>query len=99
MRLSKADIEAIKASFDLHFSKGKVILFGSRLDDEAKGGDIDLLLIVPKNERTGMKRLDFLLSCRKAMPYTKIDVVFFRGGERPIEKSALQGVVIHQKSS
>jgi len=37
MRLSQKQIEAIKNAFDKVFVQGRVILFGSRLDDTKKG--------------------------------------------------------------
>jgi predicted nucleotidyltransferase len=43
MRLSQADITCIRNSVEAHFGAGSAVwLFGSRLDDAARGGDIDL---------------------------------------------------------
>jgi predicted nucleotidyltransferase len=49
MRLSPSQTEAIVAAARAVLgSDVRVTLFGSRLDDQARGGDIDLLLEVPQ---------------------------------------------------
>jgi len=48
MRLTPAQIVLIKsATADLAGPEARVRLFGSRLDDNARGGDVDLLLELP----------------------------------------------------
>ena len=44
MRLSQRYIEVIKKYFKEFFQNGEIYLFGSRVDDSKKGGDIDLYL-------------------------------------------------------
>ena len=48
MRLSEKEISAIKNNILLIDSQAKVYLFGSRTNDAAKGGDIDVLVISDK---------------------------------------------------
>jgi predicted nucleotidyltransferase len=43
MKLNQNYINTIKKYFDKYFINGKVYLFGSRVDDTKRGGDIDLL--------------------------------------------------------
>ncbi len=49
MRLLPWQQESIKKSFKTHFKDGKIYLFGSRIDDRKKGGDIDLY-VCPKDK-------------------------------------------------
>ena len=45
MRLSKREIEVIlQVAEDIYGTDVKVYLFGSRVDDSRRGGDIDLLV-------------------------------------------------------
>lgn len=48
MRLEKFEIEAIKSTIREFDSNAEVFLFGSRIDDTKKGGDIDVLVISGK---------------------------------------------------
>ncbi len=45
MRLTASEITAIREEIRLLDSTAEVYLFGSRVDDAARGGDIDLLVI------------------------------------------------------
>ena len=49
MRLSEHDRQAIlRVTAELAGAQAKVFLFGSRLHDELRGGDIDLLIELPQ---------------------------------------------------
>jgi len=50
MRLSKYYIDSIKSVFTSVFGTGEIYLFGSRVDDSKKGGDIDLYVEVKDKE-------------------------------------------------
>lgn len=63
MRLSDAERQGLTASCltiasDIAFS---LYLFGSRVNDLAKGGDIDLLLVVPPEQLTDLRMKKHLL--------------------------------------
>jgi predicted nucleotidyltransferase len=48
MRLTPSQIEMIRNTAQLVFGDiARVTLFGSRIDDQAKGGDVDLMFEVP----------------------------------------------------
>jgi predicted nucleotidyltransferase len=48
MRLSSSQIEMIRHTAHLVFGDcARVTLFGSRVNDQAKGGDVDLMVEVP----------------------------------------------------
>jgi predicted nucleotidyltransferase len=44
MRLNQKQLTSIKTNFNNCFDNGKIYLFGSRVDDTKKGGDIDLYI-------------------------------------------------------
>ena len=56
MRISKAQIENLKNSILSIQPDSKVFLFGSRIDDNNKGGDIDILIL-------GKRKLNLLENC------------------------------------
>lgn len=85
MRLSLPEIETILAIFKASDVNTKVYLFGSRVDDKQRGGDIDLLIhsaIIDKQqlrkikwqliERLGEQKFDLLLSEKLKEPFVKL---------------------------
>jgi len=75
MRLDTQEKEALR--FALKDFRGKAYLFGSRLDNTKKGGDIDILLI-PEKKVTPLKlslkvQTRFFSRCEES-----IDVVVYR---------------------
>jgi predicted nucleotidyltransferase len=89
MRLSNKYIEVIKKYFNEFFKNGEVYLFGSRVDDDKKGGDIDLYLIVEEHSNLFEKKIKFLSRIKKELGEQKIDIVFNIDSNRLIEKEAL----------
>jgi len=77
MRLSEFEIESIKTLAKIHFgTEVQVFLFGSRTNDQARGGDIDLFIRNPNyvnlNART---KLNFTVDLIMKIGEQKIDVV------------------------
>jgi len=77
MRITKAQHTTILKTTKKHFGDNATVrLFGSRLQDDKKGGDIDLL-IKADNEKMNIKaKLYFLIDLKKQLGERKIDVVF-----------------------
>lgn len=78
MRLTVKQIVAIHQTAKKHFgTSAKVYLFGSRVDDDRKGGDIDLLI---KSDETTLltfnNKIQFLVDLKSKIGDRKIDVVF-----------------------
>ena len=90
MRLSPEHIHSIKSTAQAVLGEGaRVMLFGSRVDDHAKGGDVDLLIEVhqPLAEPALMSaRIASRIS--RAMHGRKVDVL--------IKAPNLQEQAIHQ---
>ena len=85
MRLSAEQIKAIKQETELFFGVGaQVWLFGSRVDDTKKGGDIDLYVCPGTSdaEQLVTARFAFLARLKQRIGDQKIDLVLQReGGE------------------
>ena len=88
MRIKSYQIQVIKSSFKKVFSNGKIFLFGSRVDDFRKGGDIDLFIETDDKDNLFEKKIKFLAQVKKAIGEQKIDVVFNEDKNRLIEIEA-----------
>ena len=94
MRLRQREIEVIKNAIYQQFREAKVYIYGSRLDDTKKGGDIDIFIIpLQKIENVRAKRakLKLLLEERLLRP---VDILTHQDFKRKIEQKALQGEMI-----
>jgi predicted nucleotidyltransferase len=97
MRLSPVVVQVIKDAFLDVFGKGELYLFGSRLDDARKGGDIDLYIATDNRDRLGEKRIEFLTQIKQHIGDQRIDLVIERGTNRPIDKIAIsEGLLLCQ---
>jgi len=85
MRLTTIQIEAIKRNFKHHFSNGDIYLFGSRVDNQASGGDIDLYIVTEDRENIAYKKIQFLVDLKREIGEQKIDVVLNYDENRTIE--------------
>jgi predicted nucleotidyltransferase len=94
MRLTAKQHQAIKEAFHTIFHTGEVYLFGSRVDDTEKGGDIDLYLHVRDQTDLAKKRIAFLVYLKRLIGEQKIDVVFQKDSTRLIEQEALKTGVL-----
>ena len=95
MRLTQKEIEAIKESFYKIFKSGKIYLFGSRVDDTKKGGDIDLYIQTDFQKNLAKEKINFLVSLKRKIGEQKIDVVLSKDINRPIEQEALnKGILL-----
>lgn len=91
MRLTENERELIKKAFYETFQDGKIYLFGSRVDDTKRGGDIDLYLCPSQkyeNERELRRKFQILLD--EYIGEQKIDVVMAKDASRLIEQVAIR---------
>lgn len=89
MRLTAFEVNAIKQTAQEVFGlDAEVFLFGSRVDDEKKGGDIDLYI----NANTGndfKHKIKFLVSLEQKIGEQKVDVILAVDKNRLIEQQAI----------
>ncbi len=93
MRLSKYEINAIRESFKSVFEDADIYLFGSRVDDSLKGGDIDLYISlnypISTKERLD-KKSKFRIKLEDKIGEQKIDIIISKDKSRLIEQEASQ---------
>jgi predicted nucleotidyltransferase len=76
VRLQTKEATAIKQAVQNIFGKGsKVFLFGSRVDDTKKGGDIDLYIETTAHKDLFKKKIALLQKLYEQLDEQKIDVV------------------------
>ena len=83
MRLTETEISVIKEAIYGRFrSVGRVILFGSRVDDGKRGGDIDILVESDEPIEDGvLHKLEALSDMHLRLGERKIDFVLARSAE------------------
>ena len=91
MRLSSKEIKIIKENTKKIFGRSKIILFGSRMDDKKRGGDIDLYIIPENKENLFVKKLR-LEAILEDLLFKPVDIIVAMDKNRLIEKEADKGV-------
>src|SRR4051794_20650728 len=85
MRLSASERRAIDAAAREAFPAGtRVLLFGSRVDDTRRGGDIDLLVEPPQSlaaDDLVARRSRFIARLYRLLDEQRIDVLVTDGNE------------------
>jgi len=100
MRLIQSDINIIISAFNRYLGSGKLFLFGSMLDDQKKGGDVDLYVEYDKNisfKDIYSKITDMRCSLYEPLSnYRGVDIVFTYPGKKegPIDNVARKGILI-----
>lgn len=93
MRLTQREVEAIKEVIGARDDKARVYLFGSRVNDELTGGDIDLLVISQVLTRDDIWKLKYALWER--IGEQRIDIIVAKDFSHPIVSIALkEGVLL-----
>ena len=88
MRLEIQDRSVISDAIHRADPDAIVYLFGSRVDDAAKGGDIDLLVLSKKIHL--MEKIDILAQLHQSLGERKIDIVVYPDSSRPFARLAME---------
>ena len=92
MRISKDEVLSIRKAIQTRDPSATVSVFGSMADDQARGGDIDLL--IRSKRLTLSDRLDIACELEDALGLRKIDLVIDNGRPnafvRSIESRAIR---------
>ncbi len=77
MRLSEFEIDSIKNLAEQHFGKDvQVYLFGSRVNSQQRGGDIDLFIRTKQDDiLTTRSKIEFVSHLVEQIGEQKIDVI------------------------
>lgn len=79
MRLTSSQISSIKqVAVEVMGEEARLLLFGSRVDDTRRGGDIDLYVaepVLPPEAQLQVK-LKFLVKLKRQIGERRIDLVF-----------------------
>lgn len=87
MRLTQHQIEVLKCVADEVFgSDSRLVLFGSRVDDNLSGGDIDLYVtgFNQSIEQRLAAKLSFLVQVKQQIGEQRIDIIFAPLPEQPV---------------
>ena len=88
MRISFQERQTIVQAVHFVDPQAQIYLYGSRADDNALGGDIDILLMSDKIKL--MSKLDILVNLRRNLGDRKIDLAVYPDASKPFAKIALE---------
>ena len=93
MRLSEKQIKVLKDKLNSISSSAKLYLFGSRVDDTKKGGDIDLLVV---SKEVAIRDLRYLrIEFFKHFGEQKLDIILDDGEfKNPFVKHIIKKAVL-----
>jgi predicted nucleotidyltransferase len=91
VRLTYKEKEIIKSECKKIFGECEIYIFGSRIDDNKQGGDIDIY-IIPKNKDNLFSKKAKLRFFLEEKLFKPVDVIISRDKNRLIEKEALKGI-------
>jgi predicted nucleotidyltransferase len=95
MRLTQDEQFLIKRIVAEIFGEDAVLwLFGSRVDDTKRGGDVDLYVVPVAQDDLFMKRVRCLGRLEAVLPYPVDLVVADKSASRPIDRIALKTGVL-----
>jgi len=95
VRLSDRQIKAIKEAVQQVFgNKAKIYIFGSRAVPGQKGGDIDIMILIPDLQDKYKKKIELLTQLYKRLGERKIDLIITDSIKSDIEKEVVKKGVL-----
>ena len=95
MRLSKREIEAIlQVAEDIYGADVKVYLFGSRVDDSRRGGDIDLLVRTTSEKKGILDRVRMAARIKSLIGDQKIDIIGDYEDNQVVQEALKNGILL-----
>jgi len=94
MRLDEKKAEFLKKAVKSRIQTASVFLFGSRADDDKKGGDIDIL-VLDENEKINLNdKIKIGAEFDRAFGLQKLDIVSFLNSEKSNFKDMILDKVV-----
>lgn len=95
MRLSKREIEVIlQVAEDIYGTDVKVYLFGSRVDDSRRGGDIDLLVRTTSAKKGILDRVRMAARIKSLIGDQKIDIIGDYEDNQVVQEALKNGILL-----
>lgn len=88
MRLAVGEQLAIREAIHAVDEEASIYLFGSRVDDAARGGDIDLLVL--SSRIALIAKLGILARLHQQLGERKIDLVVYADASRPFPRMVIE---------
>ena len=93
IRLHPEEVKVIKKIILDVFGNSDIYIFGSRVDLNKRGGDVDIFVIPQNYENLYEKRIKAKIFLKEAL-FRNIDIVIHKDFNNLIEKEALKGIKI-----